>query len=141
MTFSPAACDTLTKFFKDTKTGPMDYNVIYTGDLGSVGTQLLYELMDKEGYDLRCRHADCGSIIFDCESQDTHAGGSGCGCSASVLASFIMHRFESGDFDNILFMSTGALLSPTSSFQGESIPGVAHLINIKIDKNNQKVYN
>ena len=119
----------------------MDYNVIYTGDLGSVGTQLLYELMDKEGYDLRCRHADCGSIIFDCESQDTHAGGSGCGCSASVLASFIMHRFESGDFDNILFMSTGALLSPTSSFQGESIPGVAHLINIKIDKNNQKVYN
>ena len=141
MTFSPAACDTLTKFFKDTKTGPMDYNVIYTGDLGSVGTQLLYELMDKEGYYLRCRHADCGSIIFDSENQDTHAGGSGCGCSASVLASFIMHRFESGDFDNILFMSTGALLSPTSSFQGESIPGVAHLINIKIDKNNQKVYN
>ncbi len=131
MTFSPAACDTLTKFFKDTKTEPKDYDVIYTGDLGTVGTQLLYELMDKEGYDLRCRHADCGVIIFDGENQDTHAGGSGCGCSASVLASFIMHRFESGDFKNILFISTGALLSPTSSFQGESIPGVAHLINIK----------
>ena len=127
MTFIPAACDTLTKFFKDTKTGPNDYNVIYTGDLGSVGTQLLYELMDKEGYDLRCRHADCGNMIFDGDTQDTHAGGSGCGCSAS----FIMHRFETGDFDNILFMSTGALLSPTSSFQGESIPGVAHLINIR----------
>lgn len=132
LTFSPAACDTIKKFFKDTKTNPEDYDVIYTGDLGAVGTQLLYELMDKEGYDIKCRHADCGNIIFDSEKQDTHAGGSGCGCSASVLASFIMHRFESGDFSNILFISTGALLSPTSSFQGESIPGVAHLINIKI---------
>lgn len=131
---APAACDTLVKFFKDTKTGPIDYNVIYTGDLGSVGTQLLYDLIAEEGYDLRCHHADCGNLIFDGDKQDTHAGGSGCGCSASVLASFIMHRFESGDFNNVLFMSTGALLSPTSSFQGESIPGVAHLINIKIDK-------
>ena len=132
MTFSPSACSTLKHFFKDTNTTPEDYDVIYTGDLGTVGTNLLYELMEREGYDLKCRHADCGNLIFDAEKQDTHAGGSGCGCSASVLASFIMHRFESGDFKNILFMSTGALLSPTSSFQGESIPGVAHLINIKI---------
>ena len=129
---APSACDTLKHFFDDTNTTPEDYDVIYTGDLGSVGTLLLYELMEREGYDLKCRHADCGLLIFDNESQDVHAGGSGCGCSASVLASFIMHRFESGDFKNILFMSTGALLSPTSSFQGESIPGVSHLINIKI---------
>lgn len=129
---APSACSTLKNFFKDTNTTPEDYDVIYTGDLGSVGTLLLYELMEREGYDLKCRHADCGLLIYDNEGQDAHAGGSGCGCSASILASFIMHRFESGDFKNILFMSTGALLSPTSSFQGESIPGVSHLINIKI---------
>ncbi len=128
---APAACSTIKHFFEDTNTTPDDYDVIYTGDLGSVGTKLLYELMDREGYDLRCHHADCGNLIFEGEKQDTHAGGSGCGCSATVLTSLIMHRFESGDFKNILFISTGALLSPTSSFQGESIPGVAHLINIK----------
>ena len=130
---APAAASTITHYFEDTNTTPEDYDVIYTGDLGSVGTQLLYELMDKEGYNLRCRHSDCGNLIFDGDKQDTHAGGSGCGCSASVLASFIMHRFEEGQFKNILFMSTGALLSPTSSFQGENIPGVAHLLNIKRD--------
>jgi stage V sporulation protein AD len=129
---APSAASTLKNFFCDTNTKPEDYDVIYTGDLGSVGTQLLYELMDREGFDLRCKHADCGNMIFDSEKQDTHAGGSGCGCSASVLASFIMHRFEDGNFKNILFMSTGALLSPTSTYQGESIPGISHLINIKI---------
>jgi stage V sporulation protein AD len=130
---APSAVSTLVHFFKDTKTSAEDYDVIYTGDLGAVGTQLFYELADKQGYDLRCRHSDCGSLIFNTDKQDVHAGGSGCGCSASVLASFIMHRFESGDFKNILFMSTGALMSPTSSFQGESIPGISHLLNIKID--------
>ena len=110
----------------------MDYDIIYTGDLGVVGSELLYKLMDEQGYDIRCRHNDCGLKIFDLSAQDTHAGGSGCGCSAAVLNSFIMHRFESGDFKNILFMSTGALMSPTSSMQGESIPGISHLINIRI---------
>ena len=133
LTLSPSASSTLVHYFKDTRTTAKDYDVIYTGDLGAVGTQLFYELADKQGYDLRCRHADCGNLIFNTEKQDVHAGGSGCGCSASVLASFIMHRFESGDFKNILFMSTGALMSPTSSFQGESIPGISHLLNIKID--------
>ena len=131
LTFSPAAASTISQFFKDTKTLPEDYDIIYTGDLGRVGTELLYELMDKEGYDLRCRHADCGNIIFSVDNQDVHAGGSGCGCSASVLASFVMHRFEENQFKNILFVSTGALLSPTSSLQGETIPGIAHLLNIK----------
>lgn len=130
---APAAAGTLKKFFADTETKPDDYDVIYTGDLGYVGTNLLYELLEREGIDIRCRHSDCGLIIFDREKQDVHAGGSGCGCSASVLCSFIMHRFEDGDFKNILFMSTGALMSPTSSFQGESIPGIAHLLNIKKD--------
>lgn len=133
MTFSPAAAETLNSFFKDTDTLPDDYDIIFTGDLGKVGTDLLYELMEKEGYDLRCRHSDCGLIIYNLESQDVHAGGSGCGCSASILNSFVMHRFEDKSFKNILFMSTGALMSPTSSMQGESIPCIEHLINIKND--------
>lgn len=133
MTFSPAAASTLLHYFEDTNTSPHDYDVIYTGDLGYIGTQLLYKLTDEKGVDLRCKHSDCGNMIFDREKQDVHGGGSGCGCSASVLASFIMHRFEDGNFKNILFMSTGALLSPTSTMQGESIPGIAHLLNIRKD--------
>ena len=128
---APAAAGTLLNFFKDTETKPDDYDIIFTGDLGYVGTNLLYELLEREGTDIRCRHSDCGTLIFDREKQDVHAGGSGCGCSASVLCSYIMHRLEKGDFGNILFMYTGALISPTSSFQGESIPGIAHLLNIK----------
>lgn len=130
---APAAASTLLHFFSDTGTRAEDYDIIYTGDLGFVGTNLLYELLEREGTDIKCRHSDCGLIIFDRKKQDVHAGGSGCGCSASVLCSYIMHRFEAGDFKNILFMSTGALMSPTSSFQGESIPGIAHLLNIKKD--------
>ena len=132
MTFSPAAADTLITFFRDTETMPEDYDIIFTGDLGRVGTDLLYELMNREGFDIRCRHSDCGMMIYDLEKQDVHAGGSGCGCSASILNSYIMHRFEEGQFKNVLFMSTGALMSPTSSLQGESIPSIAHLVNIKI---------
>ncbi len=132
MTFSPAAADTLITFFRDTETTPEDYDIIFTGDLGRVGTDLLYELMNREGFDIRCRHSDCGMMIYDLEKQDVHAGGSGCGCSASILNSYIMHRFEEGQFKNVLFMSTGALMSPTSSLQGESIPSIAHLVNIKI---------
>ena len=130
---APAAADTLLHFFSDTGTKADDYDIIFTGDLGYVGTNLLYELLEREKTDIRCRHSDCGLIIFDREKQDVHAGASGCGCSASVLCSYILHRLEKGDFKNILFMSTGALLSPTSSFQGSSIPGIAHLLNIKND--------
>lgn len=129
---APSAASTLIAYLNDTNTAPEDYDIVLTGDLGKVGTSLFYELLENEGIDIRCRHNDCGLIIFDCDKQDVHAGGSGCGCSAVILNSFVMHRFESGDFKNILFMSTGALMSPTSSMQGESIPGIAHLLNIKI---------
>ncbi|MBQ4131143.1 MAG: hypothetical protein IJO62_00615 [Clostridia bacterium] len=131
LTFSPAAASTIMHFFADTKTGPKDYDLIFTGDLGEVGTNLLYQILDKEGIDIKCRHTDCGLMIFDHEKQDTHAGGSGCGCSASVLCSYVLKRMREKQLNNILFMSTGALMSPTSSFQGESIPSIAHLINIK----------
>ncbi len=130
---APAAADTLKAFFEDTKTTIKDYDLVFTGDLGVVGSNLLYELLEREGIDIRCRHTDCGIMMFNAEGQDTHAGGSGCGCSASVLNSYIMHRFEDGSLNNILFMSTGALLSPTSTMQGESIPSIAHLINIRKD--------
>ena len=128
---APSAYSTLKAYFEDTNTGPEDYDVVFTGDLGKVGSDLLYELCESDGIDIRCRHSDCGLIIYNRDNQDMHAGGSGCGCSASILNSFIMHRFEEGELNNILFMSTGALLSPTSTMQGESIPGISHLINIK----------
>ena len=128
---APAPASTIKHYCEDTNTAPEDYDIIYTGDLGRVGTKLLYELCEEQGIDIRCRHSDCGTLIFDCDKQDVHAGGSGCGCSASVLCSYIMHRLEEGKFGNILFISTGALMSPTSSFQGESIPGIAHLVNIR----------
>ena len=129
---APAAKNTLYSFFTDTNTTPEDYDIIITGDLGKVGTDILYDLMLRDGYDLRCRHNDCGIMMYDLKGQDVHAGGSGAGCSAAVLNSFVMHRFEDGCFKNILFVSTGALLSPTSALQGETIPGIAHLINIKV---------
>lgn len=126
-----AAADTLKAYFMDGGTLPCDYDLIFTGDLGLVGSALLYELMLGEGLDIRSRHTDCGTMLFLREKQDTHAGGSGCGCSAAVLNSYVMHRMEEGKLNNILFMSTGALLSPTSTMQGESIPAVAHLLNIR----------
>lgn len=129
---APSAASTLTEFFRDTDTSPDDYDAIFTGDLGVVGSNLLYILTEQNGYNIREKHEDCGLLIFDRKTQDVHAGGSGCGCSAAVLNSYVYHRFESGRYKNILFMSTGALLSPTSTMQGESIPGITHLVNIRI---------
>lgn len=129
---APSAYSTLKTYLDDTKSKIEDYDLIFTGDLGKIGTDLFYELCESDNIDIRCRHSDCGMIIYDKETQDVHAGGSGCGCSASILNSFVMHRFEDGSFKNILFMSTGALLSPTSTMQGESIPGISHLVNIRI---------
>ena len=97
-----------------------------------MGSELLYELMlREEGIDLRNVHKDCGLMIFDCETQDVHAGGSGCGCSGSVLCSHILTGMHRGKYKNILFIATGALMSTVSSLQGQSIPGIAHLINFK----------
>ena len=127
MTFSPAAADTISAFLKDTKTKPEDYDLIVTGDLGLVGSKLLRKLLSEQGIDL-FNHNDCGMMIFDREKQDVHSGGSGCGCSASVLCSYILKKMEAGDFENVLFCATGALMSPTASLQGESIPSIAHLI-------------
>lgn len=131
MTFSPAAADTILSYLKDTGTKPHDYDMIYTGDLGSVGTELLYKFLEKDEVFIRGKHKDCGNMIFDANSQDVHAGGSGCGCSASVLCSHIINRMTIGEMSNVLFCATGALMSPTSTQQGENIPTIAHIINLK----------
>lgn len=125
---APAACSTIADFLRDTNTVPSDYDMILTGDLGSVGSELLCELMVKqENIDISAVHEDCGLMIFDIEKQkDTGAGGSGCGCSGAVVCSDILNRIESGELKRVLFVGTGALMSGISTLQSESIPAVAH---------------
>ncbi len=127
---APAAADTLLRFFGDTGESPAHFDLILTGDLGKVGSALLLELLQREGLEISAMHRDCGLMIFDPERQDVHAGGSGCGCSGSVFCSHIVRQLKQQQLHNILFIATGALMSPTSSQQGESIPGIAHLLHI-----------
>ena len=130
MTSTPAAADTIAAFFRDAGADPADYDGVFTGDLGQVGSDLLFQLLDGEGYDLRPVHHDCGLLLYDRETQDVHAGGSGCGCSASVLCASLLPRLEQGRLEKILFCATGALLSTTSQQQGETIPGICHLVEL-----------
>lgn len=124
---APAAADTIGCFLNDTNTKPDDYDMILTGDLGTVGKDLLIKLLEKDyGYDISSVHDDCGLMIYDLEAQDVHAGGSGCGCSGSVVNSYIMRKLRSKELNRVLFVGTGALLSPTSTMQGESVPSIAH---------------
>ncbi|WP_411676056.1 stage V sporulation protein AD [Caproicibacter sp.] len=125
---APAAAQTLMDFFKDSESSPQEFDLILTGDLGFIGSELLEEILGKEGIDIKPVHNDCGMMIYDREKQDVHAGGSGCGCSAAILCSAILQQMEQGQLHNVLFVGTGALMSPTSSQQGESIPSVAHLV-------------
>ena len=128
---APAAADTLRQYFLDTDTKPADYDMIVTGDLGAVGADLFIQLMGEDGKDLKPRYNDCGLLIYDRNKQtEVDAGGSGCGCSASVLCSYLLPALRRGDINELLFMATGALMSPTSVQQGESIPGIAHLLRI-----------
>lgn len=127
---APAAADTIMNFFADTRFKPTDFDLILTGDLGAVGSKLLLEILSSQGLEISDRYNDCGLMIFDREKQDVHAGGSGCGCSGSVFCSYIMDRINRKELKNVLFAATGALMSPTSSQQGESIPGISHLVHI-----------
>ena len=127
---APAAASSIFEFLQDTATQPQDYDGIFTGDLGAVRSQLLYQCLDDNRVDLRPVHQDCGLLLYNRQSQDVHAGGSGCGCSASVLCGHLLRRMERGELKNILFCATGALMSPTSSQQGQSIPGVCHVVQL-----------
>ena len=129
MTFSPAAADTIKAFFEDSGTSAVDYDLVLTGDLGFVGSELMLNILAKEKIAMP-NHNDCGMMIYDRQKQDVHSGGSGCGCSASVLCSYILKKMEQGELKNVAFCATGALMSPTSSMQGESIPSVAHLLHL-----------
>lgn len=129
---APAAADTIATFLQDTKTAPDDYDLILTGDLGFIGSDLLHDLLKLDGIDITSVHDDCGRRIFDRKGQDVHGGGSGCGCSASVLCGQILPQLQQGVLKNVLFVATGALLSPTSTAQGESVPGIAHLVHLQV---------
>lgn len=125
-----AAYDTISRHFKHMGTHPENYDAVITGDLGEVGSGLLYDLFLRDGVQLEKFHKDCGLMIYDREKQDVHAGGSGCGCSASVMCAHFLKRVQSGDLKRILYVATGALMSPTTVQQGGTIPGIAHAVEI-----------
>ncbi len=133
MTFSPAAVSTIKAHFQDTGLSPDFYDLIITGDLGTLGKVLILDMLGDEGIDIRKNYDDCGCMIFDIEKQDVHAGGSGCGCGAVTLTGYIMDRLHKKELRNVLFVATGALLSPTSTLQGESIPCIAHAVAISAE--------
>lgn len=127
---APAAADSIYQYLQDTGTKPEEYDGIFTGDLGLVGTKLLYQALEDNGVTIQKVHNDCGLMLYDRSAQDVHAGASGCGCSASVLCGHLLKRMEQGRLKNILFCATGALMSPTSQQQGEAIPGVCHVLHL-----------
>lgn len=131
---APAAVDTIYNHFLDTNFKPEDYDLIATGDLGKVGKEITEKLLKEYGYDISDRYIDCGEEIFDNEEQKTCSGGSGCGCSAVVSCGYIYKNMLKGKLKRVLLVSTGALMSPTSYMQGESIPGIAHAVTIEFYK-------
>ena len=128
---APAALDTLLTHLKDTGRKPSYYDVIITGDLGYVGKEILTELAETKGYNIKNNYDDCGVLIFDKEKQDTHSGGSGCGCIATVFSGYFYQMLKEKRINKLLLIATGALMNSTSSQQGESIPGIAHAIAIE----------
>ncbi len=127
---APAAIDTLTRYFTETGHKPNDFDMILTGDLGYEGHGIVVDLMGKSGFDMSRNYTDCGLLIYDRERQDVHAGGSGCGCSAAVLGGYLLDLFRKNVIHDILWMGTGALMSPLSVNQGLNIPGICHLLRI-----------
>ncbi len=129
---APAAVETISQHLEDLRRTPQDYDLIVTGDLGSLGMEIVMDQFYRMGVDMGSRYSDCGVLLFDAKKQDVHAGGSGCGCSAIVLCGHLLDRIKRGELKRLLFCGTGALLSPTSTQQGESIPGVCHAVSIEM---------
>ena len=125
-----AAHDTISRHLANMGQSIDAFDLILTGDLGKVGSDILTELFQKDNIDISEKHNDCGLMLYDLEKQDVHAGGSGCGCSASVLCGYILPEIAAGRLKNVLFAATGALMSPTIVQQGESIPGISHAVHI-----------
>jgi stage V sporulation protein AD len=131
---APAAFSTIRAHFDDLNCAPEDFDLIVTGDLGTLGKEILIDLFRKDGVPIQNQYDDCGTMIYDIKRQDVHAGGSGCGCSASVLCGTLLPKMLDGTYRRILFCGTGALLSPTSTQQGESIPAVCHAVELRADR-------
>ena len=131
---APAFADTLIRHFEDTGRTPADYDLIVSGDLGRIGSEIAKDLLSREGYPLGDNYKDCGVMIFDPKRQDVHAGGSGCGCSASVLCGHIIPEMKRGKLKRVLFAATGALLNPIVILQKESIPSICHAVAIDMEK-------
>lgn len=127
-----AAADSILSYFDESGSSPFDFDFIVTGDLGRVGSDILRDILSKELAGFERLHADCGLLLYDAKTQDSHSGASGCGTSASVLASYFLPMMKNGRIKRILFMSTGALMSPSSVLQGQSIAGIAPLIKIEM---------
>lgn len=128
-----AAYDTISRHLANTGQEIKDFDLILTGDLGTVGSDILGELFLKDKVNISGRHNDCGIMLYDPEKQDVHAGGSGCGCSASVLCGYILQEIQQKKLKNVLFAATGALMSPTIIQQGESIPGISHAVQLSAE--------
>ncbi len=130
---APAALDTLITHFKDTGRKPSYYDVILTGDLGYIGKDILTDMALTKGYNIKSNYNDCGILMFDKEKQDTHSGGSGCACCATVFSGYVFNKLKQHELKKVLLIATGALTNSTTSQQGESIPGIAHAISIETD--------
>ena len=129
---APAAYDTIKAHFSELNIKPDDYDMIITGDLGKVGSEILTELLARDGIDISQNYKDCGCMIYNAEEQDVHAGASGCGCIGTVLCGYFFDRMRNGKIKKLLAVGTGALLSPTSMLQGESVPGIAHAVSFEV---------
>ena len=129
---APAAADTIYTHFKETGRSSDYYDLIVTGDLAKVGMKLNIELLQSKGIDITQNYNDCGNMVFDQKNQSTKAGGSGCGCAASMFCAYFYSKLKEGEYKKILFVPTGALLSPTTAFQGETIPSIAHAVAIEM---------
>lgn len=127
---APAAASVVAAHFKDFGTDPSEYDQIITGDLGMVGKDILIDILRSEGYDIADRYIDCGIEIYGRDAQ-AQAGGSGCGCSAVMLAGYVLKQLEIGEWKRVLFVPTGALLSVVSFNEGNSIPGIAHAVRLE----------
>ena len=128
---APAATSTLTRYFQKSGTSPLDYDMIVTGDLGWEGSAIFCDLLHADGIEVEGKHTDCGTMIFSRHTQDTHAGGSGCGCSGVVTAAYFLPKLQSGEIRDMLLIGTGAMMSPDALKQGHSIPAIGHLVRLK----------
>ena len=127
---APSCAETIKTYFSEGEKSPSDFDLIITGDLGCEGSDILKDLLLADGIDIQKNHTDCGILVYDRKKQDKHAGGSGCGCSASVMSAYVIKKMEEGELGDVLFIGTGALMNSLTMCQGQSIPAISHLVRL-----------